>query len=65
MRRINITLDDIVDDRAINFCKKHNIKKSALISTALTEYISAQELLPSVQTQLDELKAQLELLAIK
>lgn len=65
MRRITITLDDIVDDNAIKFCKSHNIKKSALISTALTQFISAQEQLPDFQIQLDELRSQLELLTIK
>ena len=60
MRRINITLDDIVDDKAIEFCKLNNITRSALISTALTQYISAMEQMPKLkedlQAQIDELR---------
>lgn len=60
MRRINITLDDIVDDKAIEFCKVNHITRSALISTALTQYISAMEQMPKLkedlQAQIDELR---------
>ena len=60
MRRVNITLDDVVDDKAKEFCIANNITKSALISTALTQYISAMEQLPKfkadLQAQIDELK---------
>lgn len=65
MKRINITLDDVVDERALRFCKEHNISRSALISASLVAYISAQEMMPTVQSQIDELKAELEKLAIK
>ena len=65
MKRINITLDDIVNERAEKFCKDHNISKSALIGTALTDYITAQELLPGLQIQIDALKEQLQAIAMK
>lgn len=64
MRRINITIDDVVDDKAKDFCKANNLTKSALISTALSEYISAMEKLPALkaelQAQIDELKVAVE-----
>lgn len=59
MKRLNITIDDILDDKAIDYCKKNNISKSALIGIALNQYLTAMELMPSVQSQLDELKKQL------
>lgn len=65
MKRINITMDDVVDERVLRFCKDHNITRSALISTAVISYITAQEMMPSVQKQIDELKIELEKLTIK
>ena len=66
MKRINVSLGDDVLSRADNFSKKAGLNRSSLITVALTTYIDAQEQLPSVQNQLDELKRALEeLQAIK
>lgn len=66
MKRVNISLDDTVLSRADVFSKKSGLTRSSLITVALNTYIDAQEQLPEVQIQLDELKKALaELQAIK
>lgn len=66
MKRVNISLDDTVLSRADVFSKKSGLSRSSLITVALNTYIDAQEQLPEVQIQLDELKKALnELQAIK
>lgn len=60
MKRINICINEDVNARAIDYCEKNHISKSALIGTALTQYIDAMEMMPTVQAQLDELKARLD-----
>lgn len=66
MRRVNLSISEIVDDKAKAFAEKNNMSKSALFSVAVTEYMAAMEALPSfkadLQSQLDELRAQVELL---
>lgn len=66
MKRVNVSLDDTILVRADSFGKKAGLNRSALITVALNTYIDAQEQLPDVQVQLDELKKALEeLQAIK
>lgn len=60
MKRINISMDDIVAERVDTFCEKHNIARSKLISLAVSEYISAQEQLPIVTKDLKEQLTNLE-----
>ena len=57
MKRLNITMDDIVANRLDAFCKKNNIARSKLISLAVSDYITAQEQLPNIAK---DLKLQLE-----
>ena len=54
MKRINITLDDIVVKDADEFCKENNISRSALIGIALTDYIKAQKMLPEVKQEMEK-----------
>ena len=54
MKRINITLDDIVVKNADDFCKENNISRSALIGIALTDYIKAQRMLPDVKKEMEK-----------
>ncbi len=66
MKRINVSLDDNVLTRIDKFSKKAGLNRSALITIATTQYIEAQEQLPDVQSQLEELKRALsELQVIK
>ena len=66
MKRINVSLGDDVLSRADEFSKKAGLNRSSLITVALTAYIDAQEQLPSVQAQLQQLmEAVGELQAIK
>ena len=65
MKRINISLEDNVLARTDAFTKKSGLNRSALITVALMTYIEAQEQMPTVQAQLDELKMALEKLTIK
>lgn len=66
MKRINVSLDDNVLTRIDKFSKKAGLNRSALITVATTQYIEAQEQLPDVQSQLEELKRALsELQVIK
>lgn len=60
MKRLNITMDDIVANRLDAFCEKNSIARSKLISIAVSEYISAQEQLPIVTKDLKEQIANLE-----
>lgn len=59
-RRINISLDDVVDDKMNDFCKRKGMTKSRLIAIACEEYIKAQDQIPQVTDQLRELIAQIE-----
>ncbi len=54
MKRINITLDDLVVKNADDFCKENNISRSALIGIALTDYIKAQKMLPEVKQEMEK-----------
>lgn len=65
MKRINVCLDDSVLARTDTFSKKSGLSRSALITVALSAYIDAQEAMPTVQAQLDDLKKALETLTIK
>ena len=66
MKHVTVSLDDTVLSRADAFSKKAGLNRSSLITVALSTYIDAQEQLPDVQVQLDELKEALkELQAIK
>lgn len=54
MKRINVTLDDLVLKNADDFCEENTISRSSLISIALTEYINAQKMLPEVQKTVEK-----------
>lgn len=54
MKRINVTLDDLVLKNVDAFCEENSISRSGLISIALTEYINAQKLLPEVQKNVEK-----------
>ena len=56
MKRLNLSLDDIVYSEIDEFCKAKNCSKSGLVSTACTAYISAIKAVPEVQSQIDELR---------
>lgn len=60
MKRVNLTIDDIVLERIDKFCEANNISRSKLMSLAVSEYISAQEQLPiltkDLKHQLDNLE---------
>lgn len=59
-RRINISLDEIIDDKMNDFCKRRGMTKSRLIAIACDEYIKAQDQIPQVTEQLKELIEQIE-----
>lgn len=54
MKRINITLDDLVVKNADDFCKENNISRSALIGIALSDYIKAQKMLPEMKEEMEK-----------
>ena len=54
MKRINVTLDDLVLKNVDAFCEENSISRSGLISIALTEYINAQKLLPEVRKDIEK-----------
>lgn len=63
MKRVNLSIDDIVLDRIDKFCETHHISRSKLMSLAVSDYITAQEQLPNLakdlKSQLDELEKSL------
>ena len=65
MRRFNISMSDSALERIDEFCGKRGLTRSALLTTSALTYIEAQEQMPTVQAQLDELKQALEQLTIK
>ena len=65
MRRLNITIDDAICDKIDTFARNHGLTRSALLTTSALTYIEAQNQMPEVQAQLDELKKALEELTIK
>ena len=56
-KRIQITIEEDLDDTLEEFCTERHCTKSSVIGIATTEYIAAQKQLPDVIKQLDELKA--------
>ena len=65
MKRINVSLEENVLARTDAFSKKSGLNRSSLITVALMTYIEAQEQMPTVQAQLDELKKALDALTVK
>ena len=62
MKRFNISMNDDILAMIDDFCSKRGLTRSALLSTSAVTYIEAQEQIPSVQEQLDELKRALSVL---
>jgi metal-responsive CopG/Arc/MetJ family transcriptional regulator len=54
--KTNISMQDDLYDRVNEFCKRRHMSRSGLISQAVQQYMDAVEQIPSLQSQLDELK---------
>ena len=65
MKRVQISLDDDVLTRMDAFTSKSGLNRSSLITLATMTYIDAQEAMPDIQAQLDELKEAINKLQIK
>lgn len=65
MRRFNISMGDDTLARIDTFCKSKGLTRSALLTMSAMAYIEAQEAMPDLQKQIDELKQAMEQLTIK
>lgn len=65
MKRVQISLDDDVLSRMDTFTREKGLNRSSLITLATMSYIEAQEAMPDLQKQIDELKRAMETLTIK
>ena len=65
MKRVQISLDDDVLTRMDAFTSKSGLNRSSLITLATMTYIDAQEAMPDIQAQLDELKEAISKLQVK
>lgn len=64
-KKLNISLSDAVVERLNNFAEKKGVSKSSVIAMSLNTYIDAQEQLPVVASQLDELSRMVKDLEMK
>lgn len=64
-RKLNISLSDEVIERLDSFAAARGVPRSSVIALAVNQFIDAQEQLPAVSAQLDELKHLLNDLQIK
>lgn len=65
MKRFNMSMEDASLARVDSFCKSRGLTRSALLTMSAMAYIDAQESMPDLQKQIDELKHALEQLTIK
>lgn len=63
-KRIQITIEEDLDVKLEEFCEKNHCTKSSIIGLATSEYLTAQQMLPEVLKQVDELKHLMKKLAI-
>jgi predicted transcriptional regulator len=56
VKRINVSLDEEVLQMIDDFTEKTHISRSALIGLSCRQYIDAQNKIPSLLEQFDELK---------
>lgn len=61
-KKINITIDEDLLNTVDTYSKEHGLSRSALLSLSVDTYIRAQNALPDVQQQLQELQNQLTLM---
>lgn len=64
MKRLNISASDELCSLMDKFTEEHNISRSRLIETAVTQYISAMEEMPTLTNQLNELVKALNALSV-
>lgn len=65
MKRFNMCMEDSVLTRVDAFCKSRGLSRSALLTMSALTYIEAQEAMPGLQKQIDELKKAMEEMTIK
>lgn len=65
MKRVQISLEESVLKRMDSFSSEKGLNRSSLITLATMAYIDAQEAMPDLQKQIDELKHAMEQLTIK
>ena len=65
MKRFNISMEDDSLARIDSFCKSKGLTRSALLVRSALTYIEAQEAMPDLQKQIDELREAMEALTIK
>lgn len=53
--KFNVSMDDELFDRLESFSKRAHVSRSALIAMSVNQYIDAQEKIPTLMSQLDEL----------
>lgn len=65
MKKVQISIPEETFDRMNIFAKKVGVNRSALICLSVNSYIDAQEQLPKLQLQLDDLKILLANLSLE
>lgn len=53
--KFNVSMDDELFERFDNYSKKVHVNRSALIAMSIQQYMDAQEKIPTLMSQLDEL----------
>lgn len=53
--KFNVSMDDELFSKLESFSKDSHVNRSAIISMAIKQYIDAQEKIPTLMSQLDEL----------
>lgn len=62
--KFNISMDSTVFDNLNDFCKSRGVARSTVIAIAVSQYIKAQEEIPKLKSEFDQLReliGQLEL----
>lgn len=59
-KRVNITIDEELNNKMLVFMAKYHMSKSALIAVSVSQYMEAIEMLPEVRGKVAELEKQLE-----
>lgn len=59
-RRLQVTIDEELDDKLEAYCKINHCSKSSIISTGTAQYLDMQEKMPVVVPQLEELKSAID-----
>ena len=54
-KKFNVSFDEELFDRLEDFSNKKHVNRSAILAMAVQQYMDAQDKIPTLMTQLDEL----------